>query len=116
MIRFVADENLNNDILRGLLRRKQNLDIVRVQDIGLRGINDQGLLEWAAHQGRVILTHDVSTLTKYAFERIQAGHRMPGVFEIPRTVPIGKAIDDVLLLATCSEEGEWEGQVRYLPL
>jgi hypothetical protein len=41
---------------------------------------------------------------------------MPGVFEVGREVPIGAAIDDLLLLAECSVEGEWEGQVRYLPL
>jgi hypothetical protein len=32
MVAFAADENFNNDILRGLLRRKPDLDIVRVQD------------------------------------------------------------------------------------
>jgi hypothetical protein len=41
---------------------------------------------------------------------------MPGVFEIGRHVPMGQAIEDVLLLAECSHEGEWEGQIRYLPL
>lgn len=32
MLRFAADENLNNDIVRGLLRRAPALDIVRIQD------------------------------------------------------------------------------------
>lgn len=41
---------------------------------------------------------------------------MPGVFEVGRSVPVGKAIDDLLLIAECSLPGEWEGQVRYLPL
>jgi hypothetical protein len=41
---------------------------------------------------------------------------MPGVFEVSRNVPIGRAIEDILLLAECSLDGEWEGQVRYLPL
>jgi hypothetical protein len=41
---------------------------------------------------------------------------MPGVFEVRRSVPIGEAIDELLLLAESSIEGEWEGQVRYLPL
>ena len=41
---------------------------------------------------------------------------MPGVFEIGRTVPIGQAIEDVLLLAECSLDSEREGQVRYLLL
>jgi hypothetical protein len=41
---------------------------------------------------------------------------MPGVFEVSRDVPLRTAIEDILLLAECSLEGEWEGQVRYLPL
>ena len=53
---------------------------------------------------------------KYAYERVQAGQPMPGVFEVNRSVPIGRAIEDILLLAECSLDGEWEGQVRYLPL
>jgi hypothetical protein len=116
MIRLAADENLNNDILRGVLRRQPDLDIVRVQDVGLSSAEDPVVLEWAAQEERVLLTHDVSTITKYAYERVRAGKPMPGVFEIGRTVPIGRAIEDVLLLAECSLDGEWEGQVRYLPL
>ena len=37
MLKFVADENFNNDIVRGLLRRNPNLNVVRVQDAGLSG-------------------------------------------------------------------------------
>lgn len=116
MLRLVADENFNNDIWRGLLRRYPKLDIVRVQDIGLSGIDDQSLLEWAAANGRIIVTHDVTTMTQYAFQRIETGLAMPGVFEVPRSVPTSRAIEDLLLLASCSQEGEWEGQIRYLPL
>jgi len=41
---------------------------------------------------------------------------MRGVFEVPNTLSIGRAIDDLLLIVECGFEGEWEGQVRYLPL
>ena len=116
MLRLAADENFNNDIVRGLWRRKSELDIVRIQDVGLSGADDPTVLEWAAREGRVLLTHDVTTMTRYAYERVRAGQPMPGVFEVSRTVPIGRAIKDILLLAECSLEGEWEGQVRYLPL
>ncbi len=64
----------------------------------------------------MLLTHDVTTMTRYAYERVRADQPMPGVFEVSRAVPIGLAIEDILLLAECSLEGEWEGQVRYLPL
>ena len=77
MLRFLADENFNNDILRGLLRRQPDLDIVRVQDIGLSGADDPTLVAWAAQQGRIILTHDVTTMTRYAYERVQAAIQCP---------------------------------------
>ena len=115
-MRLLADENFNNDIVRGLMRRKTDLDIVRVQDVGLSGADDPTVLEWAAKEGRILLTHDVSTITNYAYERISAGRAMPGVFEVSRELLLGVVIEDILLLADYSIDGEWEGQVRYLPL
>ena len=116
MLLLAADENFNGNIVRGLFRRQPTLDLVRLQDVGLSGADDPAVLAWAAQEGRVLLTHDVSTMTQYAYERIQAGQPMPGVFEISRSMPIGRAIEEILLLAECSLEEEWEGQVRYLPL
>jgi hypothetical protein len=63
MIALAADENFNNDILRGLMRLRPGLDIVRIQDVGLSGADDPVVLEWAAREGRVLLRHDVSTIT-----------------------------------------------------
>ncbi|NJR62170.1 MAG: DUF5615 family PIN-like protein [Cyanobacteria bacterium CRU_2_1] len=116
MVRFLADENFNNQIVRGVLRRNPYIDIVRVQDVDLSETDDPIILEWAAQQDRIVLTHDVTTMTGFAYERVQAGLSMPGVFEISRRVPVGLAIEEILLLAECSLEGEWEGQVRFLPL
>lgn len=53
MLSLAADENFNNDIVRGLQRRNPQVDIVRVQDAGLCGASDEAILEWAA-------TRDVS--------------------------------------------------------
>jgi hypothetical protein len=116
MLRLAADENFNNDIVRGVRRRDPAVDIVRVQDAGLLEADDPAILEWAAQSGRVVLTHDVATMTRYAYDRVREGKRMPGVFEIGRHVPIRVAIEEIVLLAECSLDGEWEGQVRYLPL
>ncbi|HSL81137.1 MAG TPA: DUF5615 family PIN-like protein [Thermoanaerobaculia bacterium] len=116
MLRYAADENFNNDILRGLRRRDDELDIVRVQDVELSGALDPVILGWAARHGRVVLSHDVSTMVGYAYDRVKAGQPMPGLFEVSRQVPLGEAIEDLLLLARCSLKGEWESQVLYLPL
>ena len=116
MLRLAADENFNNDIVRGVLRRNAAVDIVRIQDVGLSGADDPTVLEWAAQTGRALLTHDVATITHYAYERVRSDRPMPGVFEVGRGVPVGRAIEDILLLAEYSLEGEWDGQVVYLPL
>lgn len=116
MLRLATDEDFNNRSFRGLLRRKSDLDIVRVQDAGLTGKSDAEVLEWAAREGRVLLTHDVTTMKRYADERIAAGLSMPGIFVVGQQSAIGQVIEDILLLAECSFEGEREGQIIFLPL
>lgn len=115
-MRLATDENFDNRTLRGLLRRKPELDIVRVQDVGLSGRDDADVLAWAAREGRVLLIHDVTTMWRPVDERNTAGLPMPGVFELSQQTPIAQAIEAILLLAECSLEGEWEGQVQFLPL
>ncbi|MDJ1179971.1 DUF5615 family PIN-like protein [Roseofilum sp. BLCC_M91] len=116
MIKFLADENFNNQIVRGVLQQNPDIDLVRVQDVGLKGASDPDVLLWAAQEKRIVLTHDVATMITFAYERIQAGLPMPGLFEVKRRVPIGLVIEEIILIAECSLDGEWEGQVRFLPL
>ena len=112
MLRLAADENLNGNIVRGLLRRNPQVDIVRVQDVGLSGANDPAVLEWAATENRVVVTHDVSTLAGHAFARVTAGQPMPGVFAVPSLVAVGRAIDDLLLhRGQPQRRVGWEGAV-----
>jgi hypothetical protein len=66
---------------RALFRASPGVDIIRVQDAGLTGIDDEALLAWAAERDRVLVTHDVSTITAHAYHRILNGEPMPGVFE-----------------------------------
>jgi hypothetical protein len=115
-LRFLVDEDFDNDIMRGMLRQLPTLDTVRTQDVGLSGTLDPIVLEWAAQEGRVMLTHDVSTMTAHAYARVTSGLPMPGVLAVSQLAPISQVIEDLMLLAECSLPGEWEGQVRYVPL
>ena len=67
MLRLLADENFNDDIVRGLLLRQPDLDIVRVQEVGLGGAEDPDILAWADENNRIVVksyltsrTHDHS--------------------------------------------------------
>ncbi len=116
MLALLADEHVPRQLIRGLLRKEPELDIVRAQDIGLRSVPDPELLEWAAQEGRVLITFDVNTVLDAAYQRIGQGQAMPGVFAITWRTSLGQNIEDLLALAIASLPNEWEGQVVYLPL
>ena len=82
MLSFLVDENFDYRILSGLVHRKPDLYAASAKDVGLSGAKDPTLLEWAAQRGCIILTHDVSTMTAFAYERVRSAQRMPGVFEV----------------------------------
>lgn len=116
MLRFAADENFNNNIVKGFRRRNPAVDIVRVQDVGLYSAKDPAILAWVARERRILLTHDAATMRDFAYERMAAGLSMSGLIEVQRSAPIGRVIEDLLLIAECTAEEEWEGRVERLPL
>jgi len=116
MLALLADENFNHYIVRGVRLQNPEVDIVRVQDVGLSGADDPTILAWAAAEDRLLLTHDVTTMTRYAIDRVREGQRMPGVVVVNHAESFAEAIADIILLVACSMENEWDGQVVYLPL
>jgi len=115
-VKFLADENFDNRILRGLFRRQPDLDIVRIQDLEIAGADDPIVLAWAARAGRILLTHDQKTIPRYAFERLEASQTFAGVIVVSDTLSISTVIDDILLIVECSSASEWINQLQRLPL
>jgi hypothetical protein len=116
VLRLLADENFNGRILRALQRQIPDLDVVRAQDTLLYGTDDQVLLQFAADENRIVLTHDVETLVGYAWERVRSGLPMPGVIVALTDQPIGQVIGDLEILLLASQPEELEAQIRFLPL
>ena len=116
MIRFLTDENFNIHIYNGVRRRLPSVDILRIQDAGLRTFRDQLILEYAAGENRIVLSHDVRTMETHALARINTGKPMPGLLLIHQQFPIGPAIDEIVFITECSLDNEWSGIIRYLPL
>ena len=116
MIAFLADENFQGKIVRGVRRRSPSIDIVRVQDVGMTGADDRLLLRWAAEHGRVLLTQDVQTMIGFAWELVEQGRPMAGVIVVGRNVTPAQAIEDLVLIGECGEPDEWSARVEHLPL
>ena len=116
MIRFLADEDWTSAIVRGVRRRFATIDIVRVQDVGLRTHNDSAVLDWCFAEQRLLLTHDARTIPTQSYDRIVAGQPFYEVFIVHQATLLPLIIDDSGLIATCSDTEEWIGRVHYLPL
>jgi hypothetical protein len=116
MPKLLSDHNFNARILRGLRRRLSSLDVVTALDAGLASVDDPDLLEWAATQDRILLTHDVNTIPGFAYMRVQNGVSMPGVFLVPKSMAIGQAIDDLELAVQALSPDDCKDLVTYFPL
>jgi Domain of unknown function (DUF5615) len=116
MMRFSADENFNNDILRGLQRRNSEIDIIRIQDTEVYQADDPTVLAWTAREGRILLTDDVRTMPTHAYQRVKDGELLVGVFIISDQLSVGPIIEELLIIAEASTMDEWENQVVFLPL
>jgi predicted nuclease of predicted toxin-antitoxin system len=92
------------------------VSIVRAQDTEMYQSPDPELLEWAADQNRILLTHDAKTMPGYAYERVHKGLPMPGVIEVRLTKGSTRAIEDLALMIGASTPEEFENQVRYVPM
>jgi hypothetical protein len=116
VIQLLVDQNFNGHIVDGLMQRDPDLDLLHVRDVDLAAASDPTILEWAAMQDRVLLTHDRRTIPPFAYARVAAGQRMPGVFLVSDDMPAGQAIDEILLAVHCFASDECENLVKYFPL
>ena len=117
MLQLASDADVHGDIIRGLNRRKFDINVVRVQDVLPEGAPDTDVLVWAASENRVPITNDRNTMVGFAYQRVTAGKPMPGLIALTNEQSIGSAIDDILLVIEGMTEEEMRGQaVVFLPL
>jgi len=114
MLPLLSDEDLQGAIVAGLLLHFPALDVVRVQDVGLMKTPDPAILEYAANQNRVIVTHDRNTMTSHAQDRMNQGLHMTGLIVLEQFMNIGKAIQEVGTLAQAGDPGDLDGQILFL--
>src|SRR5919109_1428314 len=96
--RYLADQDLNERILAGLIRREPAVSVVRVREIGLSKSSDADILEHASRNSLIVVSHDVTTMPAAAFERMAAGADVAGLFMAPQNEPIRAIIESLLLI------------------
>lgn len=115
-VRFLADENFDYVIVQGLRLRQPQIDIVTAVQADILGLPDPSVLAYAAEHDRILLSHDKRTMPDYFAGFLMEGNQSPGIMLISRKLPIGQAIEALLLVWEASSHKEWRNQVTRLPL
>ena len=65
-LRFQADADLNQIIVSGTVRREPSIDFQTASAAGFEGLSDSQVLERAAQEGRLLVSHDQTTMPKHS--------------------------------------------------
>jgi predicted nuclease of predicted toxin-antitoxin system len=112
-VRFLADVNLKQYILSGVLRQVPEIDFKTAHEASLHGLLDAQVLAIAAREGRILVTHDQRTMPTAFGEFIKA-NTSPGVLIIPQKCPTRQAIEALILVWMASEDDEYVDSIRNL--
>jgi len=114
-IRFLADADLNQALVDGIRLREPALDFLSAVEAGLDGMSDHAVLDLAANQGRILVSHDASTMPVHFMRFLNEGKYSPGVFLVPQDAVIRDVIDAILLVWSASSPTDWTNQIHRLP-
>jgi hypothetical protein len=110
-VKFQADNDLRRAIIRGFLRRLPAADF---QYQPLNAVDDLAVLHLAAETGRIVVSHDVSTMPE-AFAEFRRTSHSPGILLTPQSWAIAEAIEHLVLIWELTDASEWQNRICYLP-
>jgi hypothetical protein len=113
--RFLADADFNQKIVLGLRRKELAVDFQSAHAGGVIGLEDPDVIQLAASQGRILVSHDRRTTTSH-FTRFLAHSTSPGLLIVPQDLDIGAAIEDLLLIWAATDGVEWQNRIGFLPV
>ena len=114
-IRFQADADLNQIIVKATLRLEPGIDFQTATAADLAGLDDPEVLKQAADQGRILVSHDRKTMPAHFGEFILA-ENSPGLLIVSQKLPASQVAEDLFLIWSTSEPEEWANRIRSLPL
>jgi hypothetical protein len=113
---FLADHNLNDQIVRGVTKNEPSVRFVRAREVGLSRVPDDRVLDYAAAHSMIVISHDANTMTKHAYARVTEKLPFAGLMIAQDPEPVAIIIDELVLIWNASEAEEWVGRVIFLPL
>ena len=118
MRRFLIDENISPQYRTQLLNHEPSLTVLVIgdEDAPPKSTPDPEILEWCEQHQFSLITNNRESMPQHLSDHLSAGHHVPGIFTINLEVPMGKIIEELLLIAGASDEDEYIDRITYIPL
>lgn len=114
-ILFQADADFNHKIVKAILRLEPLIDFQSASQANLESVLDPEVLFLAANQGRLLVSHDKTTMPQHFAEFI-ATQSSPGLLIVPKALPMAEVIEDIILIWLAESPKDWINRIRYLPI
>jgi predicted nuclease of predicted toxin-antitoxin system len=114
-IRFQADADLNQVIVFATMRLEPSIDFQTARAISLTSQHDREVLDIAARDDRLLVTHDQKTMPRHFAEFISR-RKSPGLLVIPQHLSVATVVGDLRLIWSVTEAEEWINRISFLPL
>lgn len=115
MLRFLADADFNDLIVKGCRHRERAMDFLSANEAGLRRLPDPEVLALAAAQDRILVTHDFRTMPRHFGDFLIAREFSPGVLLVSQETPIANVIEELVLIWAASDADEWRNRIVKIP-
>ena len=113
-VALYMDVHVPAPITRALLTR--GVDVLTAQADGTTRLDDADLLDRAGELGRVMFSRDEDFLAE-ATSRQRSGESFAGlIYAHQLRVTIGRCVQDLELIAKCSEPEDFVNRIEHLPL
>jgi hypothetical protein len=96
-------------------RREAAIDFASARDTDLKGVLDPEVLALAAHDNRILITHDRQTMVEHFRRRLEIGNSSPGLLLVAQSAALGPVVEAIILAWAVSDEAEWRDQIHHLP-
>ena len=114
-IRFQADKDLKFTVVKAVRLREPAIDFASAQEAALSGLGDPELLDRAAGEGRVLVSHDRRTMLNHFRNHLAAGRSSPGLLIVAQGTPIGPVVEAIVVLWAVADPTDLENQAYHLP-
>jgi predicted nuclease of predicted toxin-antitoxin system len=114
-ILFQADNDLKFGIVKAARRREPAIDFLSAQEVGLHGVADPDLLDLAAVNGRVLVTHDGRTMPDHFREHLALGKSSPGLLIVSQDAAIGDVVEALIYVWALGDAEDLLNQAYHLP-